>query len=58
MSNEFYLTLQQSNSTDGVQEIYTDNELKYYTDTNTNLKENAITPSSTKNDNLYISEKR
>ena len=35
MSNEFYLTLQQSNSTDGVQEIYTDNELKYYTDTNT-----------------------
>ena len=35
MSNEFYLTLQQSNSTDGVQQIYTDNELKYYTDTNT-----------------------
>ena len=25
-----------------------------YTDTTTNLKENAITPSSTKNDNLYI----
>jgi hypothetical protein len=35
MSNEFYLTLQKSNLTNGFQEIYTDNELKYYTDTNT-----------------------
>ena len=33
--NEFYIPIQRSNTVDGYQEIYTDNELKYYTDTNT-----------------------
>jgi hypothetical protein len=34
-SNEFYIPLRKNNLIDGFQEIYTDNELKYYTDTNT-----------------------
>jgi len=39
--NEFYIPLQISNSSNGYQQLYTDNELKYYTDTNT-LSTNSI----------------
>jgi hypothetical protein len=39
--NEFYIPLRVSNSSDGYQQLYTDNELKYYTDTNT-LSTNSI----------------